>query len=125
MHPGAIVTDLGRHLDEDLFKEMIARAEARAESGRPAAVEDRSPAAPAPREGIEFKSVEAGAATQVWAATALGLEDHNGAYLADCRPGVLGADPSVNGYLPYLTDDGHAAALWELSEKLVGASFVL
>ena len=75
--------------------------------------------------GFEFKSVEAGAATQVWAATAAGLEDHNGAYLADCGLGVLGADPGVNGFQPYLLDDDHAAALWELSEQLVGTRFVL
>ncbi|MGZ4726276.1 MAG: hypothetical protein ACXWB2_01015, partial [Acidimicrobiales bacterium] len=79
----------------------------------------------APRRAMEFKSVEAGAATQVWAATAPELVDHNGAYLADCGLGVLGADPGVNGFLPYLLDDDHAAALWDLSEQLVGTPFDL
>ena len=38
---------------------------------------------------------------------------------------MLGADPGVNGFLPYLLDDDHAAALWALSEELVGEPFVL
>lgn len=78
-----------------------------------------------PSPGLTFKSAEAGAATQVWAATAAGLEDHNGAYLADCGLGVLGADPGINGYLPYLLDDDRAAALWQLSERLVATAFDL
>jgi hypothetical protein len=43
--------------------------------------------------------------------------------LADCGVGVLGADPGVNGFMPYLLDDQHAATLWELSERLVGQPF--
>ena len=39
------------------------------------------------RGGMAFKTVEAGAATQVWAATTADLPDHNGAYLADCWSG--------------------------------------
>ena len=61
----------------------------------------------------------------MWAATAAELADHNGAYLADCGLGVLGANPGNNGMLPYLLDDEHAAALWTLSEELVGEPFVL
>ena len=113
VHPGGILTDLGRHLDDELMNDMIAFSKARAEAA----------AGPGttPSRGFELKSVPAGAATQVWAATAPGLEGHNGAYLADCGPGVLGADPGVNGFLPYLLDDDHAAALWTLSEELVDA----
>jgi len=120
VHPGGIVTDLGRHLDDELMNEMIAFAQARSEA---AASGDVSTPGGAPRRGIELKSVEAGAATQVWAATADGLEAHNGAYLADCGVGVLGADPGANGFLPYLLDDDHGAALWDLSERLVGTRF--
>ncbi|MGH7734312.1 MAG: SDR family NAD(P)-dependent oxidoreductase [Gemmatimonadales bacterium] len=107
VHPGAIITELGRHLNDDLINEMIAFTEER--SGG--------------RGGLHFKSVEAGAATQVWAATATVLDEHNGSYLADCGLGVLGADPGVNGFLPYLLDDATAARLWELSERMVGQSF--
>ncbi len=113
VHPGGIITDLGRHLNEELMNDMLEFSKTRSE------------AAGVPARGFEFKSVEAGAATQVWAATASELADHNGAYLADCGLGVLGADPGVNGFLPYLLDDDHAAALWDLSEQLVGTRFDL
>ena len=114
VHPGGIITDLGRHLNEELMNDMLAFSLTRSEA-----------AGEAPRPSFEFKSVEAGAATQVWAATTPDLVDHNGAYLADCGLGVLGADPGINGFLPYLLDDDHAAALWELSEQLVGTPFEL
>ena len=115
VHPGGIITDLGRHLTDDLIHEMAdfarRRSAAASESG-----ESRD---------LHFKTVEAGAATQVWAATTSELAGHNGAYLADCGLGVLGADPGANGFLPYLLDDEHAVALWELSERLVGQRFEL
>lgn len=122
VHPGGIMTDLGRHLNDELINDMIDFSRTRSAAARDAA--EGGDGAGAPR-GMEFKSVEAGAATQVWAATAPGLADHNGAYLADCGPGVLGADPGVNGFMPYLLDDEHAAALWRLSEELVGTPFEL
>ena len=113
VHPGGIITDLGRHLTDDLINEMAdfarRRSAAASESGEP--------------RDIHFKTVEAGAATQVWAATTEDLAEHNGAYLVDCGLGVLGADPGVNGFMPYLLDDEHAAALWDLSERLVEQRF--
>src|SRR5580692_7700240 len=113
VHPGVIATDLGRHLTDDLLNDMVAfarrRSAATGTSGEPRA--------------MAFKTVRAGAATQVWAATTPDLADHNGAYLADCGVGVLGADPGANGFRPYLLDDEHALALWELSERLVGQRF--
>ncbi len=113
VHPGGIITDLGRHLTDELITEMATFAE------------ERSAAAGGESPGIVWKSVEAGAATQVWAATAPELAGHNGAYLADCGVGVLGADPGANGFRPYLLDDDHAAELWRLSEALVGQRFEL
>ena len=112
VHPGAIITDLGRHLTEELMNEMMETAKERAEEhGIPG--------------GIIWKSVEAGAATQTWAATSTDadLVANNGAYLADCGLGVLGANPGANGFMPWLLDDAKAAALWDLSEELVGATF--
>jgi NAD(P)-dependent dehydrogenase (short-subunit alcohol dehydrogenase family) len=113
VHPGGIITELGRHLTDDLINEMVEFSRRRS-----AATSDEE----GPRD-IHFKTVEAGAATQVWAATTSDLADHNGAYLANCGLGVLGADPGVNGFMPYLLDDEHAAALWELSEQMVGQRF--
>lgn len=109
VHPGGIMTDLGRHLDDALIQEMIdnskARAEAHGEEG-----------------GFAFKTLEAGAATEVWACVAP-LADHNGSYLADCQVGELGGNPNRTGYEPYLLDDATADRLWTLSEEWVGQSF--
>lgn len=123
VHPGGILTDLGRHLTEELMIEMATFAKARAAAASDA--DEDAAGDDAAAFGFEWKTIEAGAATQVWAATAPELADHNGAYLADCGLGVLGGDPGVNGFLPYLLDDDHAEALWDLSEELVGAPFVV
>lgn len=122
VHPGGIITDLGRHLDAELLDEMLAFTRTRSDAATKTGGDHRE-TAEAP-QGMHFKSVEAGAATQVWAATG-DLAEHDGAYLADCGPGVLGADPGVNGFRPYLLDDANAAALWDLSEELVGSPFTL
>jgi hypothetical protein len=116
------MTPLGRHLTEDLMNEMASFAQERAAAN---AREEPSSASDEASGGLRFKSVEAGAATQVWGATAAELADHNGAYLADCGVGVLGGDPGKNGFVEYLLDDGHAAALWDLSEQLTGVAFDL
>ena len=118
VHPGGIVTDLGRHLTEELINDLAEFSKPRSD----AAAVTSPHAASSP---FQFKTIEQGAATQVWAATAPGLEPHNGAYLADCGLGVMGADPGVNGFLAYLIDDETAAALWELSEELVGEAFAI
>jgi NAD(P)-dependent dehydrogenase (short-subunit alcohol dehydrogenase family) len=122
VHPGAIMTPLGRHLTEDLMNEMAAFTRQRAANATP---DDDATGADDNQGGLRFKTMEAGAATQVWAATAPELAGHNGAYLADCGLGVLGADPGTNGFLDYLLDDDHAEALWTLSEELVGLTFEL
>lgn len=107
VHPGGIMTELGRHLTEELIAQMMDRSRERAEKSGEAG------------GGFEFKSVEAGAATQVWAATAPELADHNGHYLADCRLGELGVNVGTYGMEPWINDDATAAQLWDLSEKIL------
>ncbi|MEP1126620.1 MAG: SDR family NAD(P)-dependent oxidoreductase [Ilumatobacter sp.] len=107
VHPGAIRTSLGRHLDDELMNQAIER-------GRQRAAEH-----PWASTGRRFKTVEQGAATEVWAATAPGMSAHHGGYLADCGPGVLGANPGENGMRPWIADVDTAQRLWELSERLV------
>jgi len=108
VHPGGIMTNLGRHLDDDLMQQMLDRAKERAEASGESG-------------GMRFKSIPQGAATQVWAATSPDVVDHSGAYLADCGLGVLGANIGANGMEPYITDDTTADRLWELSERLLDA----
>ena len=69
-----------------------------------------------------MKTVEAGAATQIWAATAPELASHSGAYLANCQLGVVGAETKKVGVKEYAYDADNARRLWELSEQLVGES---
>jgi NAD(P)-dependent dehydrogenase (short-subunit alcohol dehydrogenase family) len=98
VHPGVIMTPLARHLGEDDLIWLSERA---------------------PEGGIAFKSVEAGAATTVWAATARELDDHGGAYLEDCGVARLVTDPRVpSGVRDWARDPEAARRLWELSETL-------
>ena len=113
VHPGVILTELGRHLTPELMEEMVERVKARSTSSAEAKETG----------GLPFKSMEAGAATQVWAATTDDLEENNGAYLGDCKVGVEGGNPSVNGYLPYIYNEDTAKALWSLSEQMVQQEF--
>ena len=70
-------------------------------------------------------TIEAGAATQVWAVTAPELANHGGAYLADCQLGIEGGDLRDRGVVPHASDPESAARLWTVSEGWVGQSFDL
>jgi NAD(P)-dependent dehydrogenase (short-subunit alcohol dehydrogenase family) len=106
VHPGGIMTNLGRHLNDDLMQQMLTRAQERAaksgESG-----------------GMQFKSIPQGAATQVWAATSADVVGHSGMYLADVGLGVEGGNVGRNGFEPYITDAARADRLWDVSEQLL------
>jgi NAD(P)-dependent dehydrogenase (short-subunit alcohol dehydrogenase family) len=111
VHPGMIMTSLGRHLTPELMAGMQQRIVDRAKAdGKP----------PPSDPGMLFKPVEAGAATQVWAATAPELAEHGGAYLADCQLGEPGGNVGEHGVEPHATDRESATRLWTLSEAWVG-----
>ena len=112
VHPGAIMTELGRHLTQETLNQMIEFTQSRQTSS----ADDAAPNMP-------FKAVEAGAATQVWAATAPELATHSGAYLGDCQLGVEGENPTFRGFVGYALDSAAAQRLWSLSEELVGQSW--
>jgi len=85
VHPGVILTNLGRHFPK--WQIFMARL-----------------------IGWTFmKSIEAGAATQCYVATAPALAGVSGYYFADCNP--LRPDPRME-------DPALAARLWEVSEEL-------
>ena len=106
VHPGGIMTNLGRHLNDDLLQQMLDRAKERS-------------AAAGESGGMQFKSIPQGAATQVLAATSAELVGHSGAYLADCGVGVEGGNIGTNGFAPYIADADTAERLWALSEQML------
>jgi NAD(P)-dependent dehydrogenase (short-subunit alcohol dehydrogenase family) len=100
VHPGMIATELGRHMTRDDFRAISERAK-------------RSPSGGLPQR----KSIESGAATSVWAATADELRELGGVYCEDCAVS--------DQYAPWALDAESARRLWTLSETLVGQSFPL
>ena len=102
LHPGAIITELGRHLRAEDLEFLRSRNT----SGG----------------GLQFKSVEAGAATEVFAATAPELEGRGGLYLEDCHVAAVNDEPNaLDGVKSYAIDPQQAEHLWQVSEALVGA----
>lgn len=73
------------------------------------------PSASSERRRSAVRTVEVGAATSVWAATAPELADVGGVYLEDCR--------ISDGHAPWALDPDAARRLWALSEDLVGERF--
>jgi len=97
LHPGAIMTDLARHLESEDFQFLQSR-----------------------NRGMQFKSVEAGAATSVFAATAPELEGRGGLYLEDCHVAQVNDAPdALDGVKSYAIDPALAERLWSLSEAAV------
>ena len=104
LHPGVIHTDLGRHMGPEDYQTLMAEA---------------------PPGEFRMKSVEAGAATSVFAATAPELEGRGGLYLEDCQIAAINdADDSADsGVRSYALDESAAERLWAISEEMVGQSF--
>ena len=80
----------------------------------------------APKGGLKFKPVEAGAATSVWAATSPDLEGRGGLYLEDCQIGKPAEEAGdAGGYAEWAVDPQSATRLWKISEDLIGEKFDL
>jgi hypothetical protein len=87
-----ILTELGRHLTADDAQDVAKRLPT-------------------------FRTVQQGAATTVFAATAPGLP--SGSYLEDCAvAGPVNADHTA-GVMPWATDPDEAERLWTWSEEQV------
>jgi len=72
---------------------------------------------------VAIKSLSQGAATTIWAAVSPELGNRGGLYLEDC--GISGPWSEVDprrGVKDYAIDKQRAAALWALSEKMMGAT---
>ncbi len=105
LHPGVIMTELARHMQQEDLEFLQSRA---------------------PEGGLKFKSVEAGAATSVYAATAPELEGRGGLYLEDCHVAeVNDADDAREGVRSYALDPDAAKRLWSVSEEMIGQAVAL
>jgi NAD(P)-dependent dehydrogenase (short-subunit alcohol dehydrogenase family) len=103
VHPGTIMTELGRHLTEETLAALMAMRGRRA---------------------VNMKSVPQGAATTVWAGFVADADEVGGRYCEDCAVAPVIDDPGdAPGVMRYALDAATARALWTRSEELVGESF--
>ena len=110
VHPGAIFTPLQRHLTQD---EMIGFGWLDADGSA------------SERSKSEFKSVQAGCATTLWAATSALLEGKPGVYCEDCEVAstmVEGAQARYRGVSDHACSDEGAERLWSVSESLLAGA---
>lgn len=103
VHPGAIITELGKYLTaEDLDELLVAD-----ENGD--------------RLMPDFKSPEQGAATALWGLVADELAGREGAYLEDCDvAGWAQEGRTGTGAKAYALDDAEAGRLWDWTEQVIG-----
>jgi NAD(P)-dependent dehydrogenase (short-subunit alcohol dehydrogenase family) len=112
LHPGGILTELGRHMAPGELDATVEQINAQL------AAEGRPP--------FQFKTIPQGAATSVWAAFVAPAGEVGGRYCEDCQvsqvtEGLI--SPVSPGVRPYALDPEHAKALWARSEALVGEHF--
>ncbi len=111
VHPGGIMTNLGRYLEPEDIAMFKARSEGETAGGAPP---------------IKWKTPEQGAATSVWAATSPSLHGKGGVYCEDCDIAALTNDPEAQGgVMAHACDAQAAAMLWDASEAMVGKRFVV
>lgn len=72
---------------------------------------------------IRFKSIEQGAATQVWAATNELLAGKGGVYCEDCDIASIVEEAGTTGVRRYAIDPANAERLWKRSEEWTGVRF--
>jgi NAD(P)-dependent dehydrogenase (short-subunit alcohol dehydrogenase family) len=101
VHPGTIAsTNLARHLDPEILKDLLSSPQFRS------------------------KSPEQGAATSVLVATSPQLEGIGGRYFEDCNEAEpvdpAGEQLPASGVAAYALDPDNARRLWELSLEIVG-----
>ncbi len=109
VHPGGIMTNLGRYLEPEDIAMFKARSEGETVGGAPP---------------INWKTPEQGAATSVWAATSPALGGMGGVYCEDCDIAAPTDDAEAQGgVMAHACDAEAAARLWAMSEEMVGRGF--
>ncbi len=103
LHPGGIITELGRHLTDETLGVLVAAHDNRQ---------------------VTFKSVPQGAATSVWAGFVADADEVGGHYCEDCAVAPILDDPNGSpGVMRYAFDAATESALWSRSEEMVGERF--
>ena len=103
VHPGAIQTELARHMEPGALGKFT----------------------------FQYKTIPQGAATSVWAAVVASADEIGGRYCENCHVGQVVEDDVViedvagEGVRKYALDPQTADALWRKSEQMVGESFNL
>ncbi len=105
LHPGGIMTNLGRHMTEQDMEWMMARVKENA------------------GDGPGLKTIPQGAATTCYTATSDDLAGQGGVYLEDCHIAQVDNESQKDGVRSYALDPDNAERLWQVSEKMVGQSF--
>jgi NAD(P)-dependent dehydrogenase (short-subunit alcohol dehydrogenase family) len=110
VHPGAIMTELTRHYDEEAM----------------APFQHMHDTYPGPEPMI--KEVPQGAATSVWAAVVASDEEAGGKYAENCHIAeVVDNDAEVHflgeGVKKYAVDLENAKRFWAIAEELIGEKF--
>jgi NAD(P)-dependent dehydrogenase (short-subunit alcohol dehydrogenase family) len=114
VHPGAIQTELGRHMDHSRVQAIIDQM------NQQLAAEGKGP--------FQWKTIPQGAATSVWAGLVAPADAIGGRYCENCHIGNIVPDNVTisaisEGVRGYALDPATADALWLKSEQLVGESF--
>lgn len=110
VHPGGIMTELGRHMAPGAMDALVESINADQEAaGKPP---------------FEFKTIPQGAATSVWAAIVAPADAVGGHYCEDCHVAEIAEGEGLRGGVqPYALDADNAKALWAKSEEMVGERF--
>lgn len=109
VHPGAVETELSRHMTASAREAMIGSINA-----------ERLPGTPE----FHYKTTPQGAATSVWAGFVEDADVIGGRYCEDCHvAGTSEGDSLREGVRAYALDPERAKALWTLSEAMVDERF--
>ncbi len=114
VHPGAIKTELARHMEPHQLQTMVDTI------NKQLAADGKGP--------FEFKTIPQGAATSVWAAVVGSADEIGGRYCENCHASEIVPDdrvitPVSEGVRAYALDPQTAEALWKKSDELVGEKF--
>ena len=108
VHPGGIMTELGRYQSDEQIKALLD-------------------ASGLDLETFEWKTIPQGAATSVWAGVVGNADEVGGRYCENCHVTTNVTDGPIGvvaeGVRPYALNPERAQALWAKSEQMVGEHF--